>query len=124
MKPNTKPRSPTQRDAADFLPATKRLLKVFRDKAPTSDDGYAYISTMRTFLLVVRGIEEAKTDPELAAAMKLSIELLRDLELVRLAAANDATNDEPDYIINQIARAEDLVQLIDELETIHDRERE
>jgi hypothetical protein len=27
---------------------------------------------------IVRGVEEAKSDPELAAAMKLSIDLLRD----------------------------------------------
>jgi hypothetical protein len=56
--------------------------------------------------------------------MSLAIDLLRGLELVRLAAANDATNDEPDYIIGQVARAKDLEELIDELEAIHTRDRE
>jgi hypothetical protein len=56
--------------------------------------------------------------------MKLSIDLLQGLELVRLAATNDAETDEPDYVIDQIARAKDLQELIEELETIHNRERE
>jgi hypothetical protein len=93
MKPNTKPKNPTQRDAADFLRATNRLLKVFPDNPPKSDDWYA--STMRTFLRVVKGIGEAKSDPELAAEMRLSVELLRDLENLRLSAGKDMSDDVP-----------------------------
>jgi hypothetical protein len=40
---------------------------VFKDSPPKVDEGYAHVSTMRTFGRVVWGIEEAKTDPELAA---------------------------------------------------------
>ena len=69
----TKSKSAIQSDAADFLRATKRLLKAFTDNPPQSDKGFAYVSTMRTFTRVVRGLENAKTDPELAAEMKLSI---------------------------------------------------
>jgi hypothetical protein len=70
-----------------------------------------------------RGIG-AVLHPPPALAMKLSIDLLQGLELVRLAATNDAETDEPDYVIDQIARAKDLQELIEELETIHNRERE
>ena len=103
----TKSKSATQNDATDFLRATKRLLKVFTDNPPQSDEGFAYVSTMRTFTRVVRGIEEAKTDPELAAEKKLSMELLSDLEIIGYHAAEDQILlDEPD-LNGDMARARD-----------------
>jgi hypothetical protein len=43
VKYGTQPKSPTQRDAADFLRATMRLLKVFKDSPPKVDAGYAHV---------------------------------------------------------------------------------
>ena len=120
----TKSKSAIQNDATDFLRATKRLLKVFTDNPPQSDEGFAYVSTMRTFTRDVRGIEEAKTDPELAAEMKLSMELLRDLEIIGYhAAENQILLDEPD-LNGDMARARDLMELIEELEAICTRQKE
>jgi len=120
----TKSKSAIQNDATDFLRATKRLLKVFTDNPPQSDEGFAYVSTMRTFTRVVRGIEEAKTDPELAAEMKLSIELLRELQIIGFHAAEDQILlDEPD-LEGHMARAQDLMDLIEELECICTRQKE
>ena len=120
----TKSKSAIQNDATDFLRATKRLLKVFTDNPPQSDEGFAYVSTMRTFTRVVRGIEEAKTDSELAAEMKLSMELLNDLDIIGYHAAEDQILlDEPD-LNGDMARARDLMEWVEELEAIYNRERE
>jgi hypothetical protein len=124
MKANTKPKTATQRDAVEFLRATTRLLKTFKDNPPQTDEGFAYASTTRTFLRIIRGIEEAKTDLQLAAEMKLSIELLRDLQIIGFHAAEDQILfDEPDPE-GHMARAQDLMELIEELEAIHNRERD
>jgi len=120
----TKSKSAIQNDATDFLRATKRLLKVFTDNPPQTDEGFAYVSTMRTFIRVVRGLEEAKSDPQLAAAMTLAIDLLRDLQIIGFHAAEDQILlDEPD-LNGDMARAQDLMQLIEELESIRARKRE
>jgi hypothetical protein len=120
----TKSKSAIQNDATDFLRATKRLLKVFTDNPPQSDEGFAYVSAMRTFTRVVRGIEAAKTDPELAGEMKLSMELLRELQIIGFHAAEDQILlDEPDPE-GHMARAQDLMDLIEELEAICTRQKE
>ena len=65
------------------------------------------MQAMRTYKRVVRGIEEAKTDPELAAEKKLSMELLSDLEIIGYHAAEDQILlDEPD-LNGDMARARD-----------------
>jgi hypothetical protein len=79
---------------------------------------------MRTFTRVVRGIEAAKTDPELAGEMKLSMELLRELQIIGFHAAEDQILlDEPDPE-GHMARAQDLMDLIEELEAICTRQKE
>ena len=79
---------------------------------------------MRTYKRVVRGIEEAKTDSELAAEMKLSMELLNDLDIIGYHAAEDQILlDEPD-LNGDMARARDLMEWVEELEAIYNRERE
>ena len=124
MKANTNRNSATQRDAADFLRATKRLLKVFEDNPPKTDEGYAYSSSLRTLGRCVRGLEEAKSDPELAAEMTVAIDLLRDLQIIGFHAAEDQILlDEPD-LNGDMARAQDLMQLIEELEAICTRQKE
>src|SRR5262245_39364493 len=120
----TKSKSAVQNDATDFLRATKRLLKVFTDNPPQTDEGFAYVSMMRTFTRVVRGIEEAKTDPELVAEMNLSIELIRELRIIGFHAAEDQILlNEPDPE-GRMARATELMDLIEELEAIRTRERD
>jgi hypothetical protein len=54
--------------------------------------------------------------------MKLSIDLLQGLELVRLAAASDAETEEREYFAGQAARAQDLEELIEELEATRTKE--
>jgi hypothetical protein len=112
-----------QRDAAEFLRATRRLLKLFRDSPPKVDEAYDYASTMRTFARILKGIGEAKTDPELAAEMRLSLDLLRHLEDVRLSAGT-SDDAEADEVLGCLERTEDLAQLIYELEAIRKRKRE
>jgi hypothetical protein len=119
VKASSKPKTATERDAAEFLRAVQRLLKTFNDSPPKVDEGYAHVSTMRTFTRVVRGIEEAKTDLELAAAMRFAIDLPQGLEIVRLAET-----EKREYFASQAARAQDLEELIEELESIRTRERE
>jgi hypothetical protein len=121
MKP-AKPKSPTQRSASDFARACRRLLKVFKDNVPANDGSFAYASTMRTFRRVLEGLSEAKSDPELTAAMNLSLELLRGLEGLRLAAGSHMPDDEPDDVIEALARAGDMAELLDELEAIRARQ--
>ena len=124
MKASTKSKTATQRDATDFLRATKRLLEVFKANPPRSDEDYAHASSLRTLGRCVRGLENAKTDPELAAEMKLSMELLSDLEIIQYHAAEDQILlDEPD-LNGDMARAGDLMELIEELEAIRTRKRE
>ena len=124
MKANTNRKSATQRDAADFLRATKRLLKVFGDNPPKTDEGYAYSSSLRTLGRCVRGLEEAKSDHELAAEMTVAIDLLHDLQVIGFHAAEDQILlDEPGPE-GHMARARDLMELIEELGAIHTRERE
>jgi len=60
----------TQRDAAEFERAARRMQKVFRDGPPKSDESYAYASTMRTFLRVVKGLDEVKSDPSGPARLR------------------------------------------------------
>jgi len=120
---NPKP-TPIQSAASDFLRAVKRLLKVSQANPPSNDEAYAHAITLRTFARIERGFEEARSDAELAAAMKLSLDLLRGLELLRLAAARDLPDDEHDDILDSFTRAQDLEQLIEELEAIRMRERE
>ena len=56
--------------------------------------------------------------------MKLSMELLRDLEIIRYHAAEDQILlDEPD-LNGDMARARDLMELIEELEAICTRQKE
>ena len=82
------------------------------------------MQAMRTYKRVVRGIEEAKTDSELAAEMKLSMELLNDLDIIGYHAAEDQILlDEPD-LNGDMARARDLMEWVEELEAIYYRERE
>ena len=82
------------------------------------------MQAMRTYKRVVRGIEEAKTDSELAAEMKLSMELLNDLDIIGYHAAEDQILlDEPD-LNGDMARARDLMEWVEELEAIYNRERE
>jgi len=120
----TKSKSAIQNDATDFLRATKRLLKVFTDNPPGSDEGYAHASSLRTLGRCVRGLENAKTDPELAAEMKLSMELLHELQIIGFHAAEDQIFlDEPDPD-GHMVRATELMELIEELEAIRKRERE
>ena len=98
----TKSKSAIQNDATDFLRATKRLLKVFTDNPPGSDEGYAHASSLRTLGRCVRGLENAKTDPELAAEMKLSMELLHELQIGF-----------PDLIVRRgVLNAQDFVGII------------
>jgi len=121
MKPSTNPKSPLQRDADDFLRAIRRLLRA----TPTrSDPTFVNASTMRTLERCVRGLEAAQGDDELIAAMKLSMELLGELQLLGFRAAEDQILlDEPDTF-GHMARATELMKLIEELEAIRMRDRE
>ena len=82
MKMNAKPKNAIQREALVVLCYEKHDLK----KIPTNVDAIEpklpegrrnfYLSCARTYARIVRAIEEAKTDPQLVVAMKLSFELL------------------------------------------------
>jgi|307.fasta_scaffold193544_2 hypothetical protein len=120
----TKSKSAIQSDATEFLRATKRLLTVFADSPPNTDESYAYSSSLRTLGRCVRGLEGAKTDQELAAEMKVAINLLHDLQIISFYAAEDQILlDEPDPE-GHMARAQDLMDLIEELEAICTRQKE
>ena len=82
------------------------------------------MQAMRTYKRVVRGIEEAKTDPELAAEKKLSMELLSDLEIIGYHAAEDQILLGELDLNGDMARARDLMEWVEELEAIYNRERE
>src|SRR5262245_41976571 len=75
---STKPKTATQRDAAAFLRAIRRLLKASA-QPPEFDPGYMHASTLRTLSRCVRGLQAAKTDTELAAEMNVARELLDQL---------------------------------------------
>jgi hypothetical protein len=119
---NTK-KTPIQNEAKEFLRAVRRLLQASANPHE-SDPSFMHASTLRTLQRCVRGLEEAKTDPDLAAAMRLSLDLLGNLQMLGFTAAEDQILlDEPDPE-GHVERATELMQLIEELEAIRKRERE
>jgi hypothetical protein len=124
VKASAKPKTATEPDADEFVRAVKRLLKVYRDNTPKTDESFAYTSSLRTLRRCVRGLEEAKSGFELAAEMKLAMDLLLELQVVGFHAAKDTILlDEPDPE-GHMARATELMELIEELEAIHNRQRD
>ena len=102
-----------QNDADEFLRAVRRLLKASANP-PRSDPSYIHVSTLRTLERCVRGLEGAKSDPELSAEMEVALELLRQLLGLGCAVSE----------IGHMARMAELLELIEELEAIRKRERE
>jgi hypothetical protein len=98
-----------QRDAAAFLSAIRRLQA---SATPSSDPGcFIHLSTLRTLQRCVKGLEQARTDAELAAEMGVALEILGELLDLGCTAPG----------IGHMPRVAELLELLEELETIRAR---
>ena len=85
MNANDKPTTPIQREALELLRYAKRELKKIPANVSAIEPKLSearrnfYLSCARTCARIIRAIEEARTDPQLVAATKLSYELLAAL---------------------------------------------
>jgi hypothetical protein len=94
VKESAKPKSPIQRDAADYLRAIRRLLQATPTKADLTSCTRLRCARYRA---VFWGSRQQRAIAELVAAMKLSVELLGELQTLGFEAAEDQIMlDEPD----------------------------